>query len=293
MMHKRLALVAVLLLTACQQQQEPPQTLPPQEVLQNAAQATRKLQSAQYLITADYDIDSGATWQAQGVLRIDGTLQESGRQMRFQTDLTAQVQDSVTGDYTLEGLLEVVVLEGENVYLNIQSLKSQPDNMLYDPKLIAQLVDVWWMLPENEMPPESVSLTPDPKLLQAQAEVISIKDEHGIEEVNGIPSYHYSVELDKNKLLSYMESLGSERGEDFSEVDLALSSATTKGEMWIDTENFFIQKFVWNIQDLRYSDIGTADTNFTVTFRNVNSAPAIQPPENAQLFSPAVLLNVE
>lgn len=291
-MKARMLPLVFALLAACTPQQ-PTSSLPPQEVLNLAAQASQKLTSAQYLITADFDVDSGEQWTADGVLRMDGSLYEAGKQMHFQTDVTVDV-DSTEENYTLSSLVEVTVLEGDEVYMKIHSLTSQPSSAMFNPQMIAGITGTWWQLPSQERSPETVSLSPDPALLQAQAQVITVTKDNGITELNGTQAYHYEVELNKEKLITYISQLAKERGQDFSDNELraALQDMEATGEVWIDADTYFMHKFVWDITGLQYSQQGTADLSLTVTFRNHNSAQPIVPPTNWQPFTPAALFTL-
>ena len=173
--------VACLALAACAVQQPSVEALPSDEVLQKATQAAQKLDSAQYLITADVDIDSGNTWQADAIVRMDGMLHNAGEQLRTMSDITAEVEDEADGSYSLNGTVELVVMDkDEEVYLNIHSLTSQPNSSLFPPEVIGQLAGTWWRLPANDTIPASASVTPDPKLLQAQAQVVNVTKDNGI-----------------------------------------------------------------------------------------------------------------
>ncbi|MCA9370853.1 MAG: hypothetical protein KC680_02745 [Candidatus Peregrinibacteria bacterium] len=274
-----------ILLVGCTTVHAPGESLLPEEVLQRTASESQKLDSSQYLITADFDMDSGNTWTAEGVVRMDGIIQHAGKQVRFQTDVTAEITDSTNGDSTIDGTVEVVVMGKDEVYLNIHSLTSQPNSALFQPDVIGKLAGTWWQLPSQDAAPQSTTVTPDPRLLQAQASVITVIADKGITEFNGKMSYHYVVELDKEKLFSYLEALKVET----DEVRASLKDTVAEGEIWIDAETFYVQKVLWNISSLHTSAQATLDTSLTLTFRNQNAAPTIEPPVGAVQFTPAVL----
>lgn len=294
-MRKRFTLPFLcILVAACTQQGSDTPALPPEEVLERAAQATQKLENAQYLITADYDVDSGNTWQAEGVLRLDGILQNAGQQVRFQTDITAQVEDIEQGSYSLDGTVELVVMQEDEVYMNIHSLTSQPNSSLFSPGMIGMIAGKWWFLPSQDRAPETASVTPDPRLLKAQAQVVKVVQDNGVTFFSGSDSYHYDVELDKQKLLQYLASAAKEQGETWNqaEAEEMLAQVEATGELWIDAETFFVEKLVWDISALPFGAKGAADVALTVTFRNHNAAPNIEPPTEAQRLTPAVFFGI-
>lgn len=292
MKSRFLPLLAGLVLAACAGQPAQVEVLPSEEVLQRATQAAQKLDSAQYLVTADVDIDSGNTWQADGIVRMDGILQNAGDQLRTMTDITAEVEDEVQGDYSLNGTVELVVMDKDDeVYLNIHSLTSQPNSTLFPPEVIGQLAGTWWRLPANDTVPASASVTPDPRLLQAQAQVVTVTKDNGVVPFAGSDAYHYDVVLNKDKLQAYILALAEEGDEeiDRAEVESALQNAEATGQIWIDAHNFFLHKLTWEVRSLAYATNGTLDLDLTVTFRNHNAAPRIEPPTGAKMFSPAAL----
>ena len=283
-----------IMLSACTQELPTVDPLPSQEVLQKASQAAQKLDSAQYLVTADFDIDSGNTWIAKGILRMDGTLQNAGEQIRAVTDVTAQVEDELTGNYTLEGTIEVSVMSTDEVYLNIHTLNSEPNDIFFPSEIIRQIAGTWWLLPANDTAPKAATVTPDPRLLQAQAQVVTVTKENGVVPFSGSDAYHYDVELNKEKLITYLMSIAQEKGENISisELEEAFADVVATGELWIDAHNYFVHKLVWDVSALSYANNGLSDFELTVTFRNHNSAPLIEPPRDAKIFSPAALFTM-
>lgn len=293
-MNKRLALLSLgILLTGCQT--TPPVTeLEPQEVLHKTAESAQKLDSAQYIITADFSLDSGNTWQAEGVVRMDGVLQNAGEVVSVQSDVTAEVTDVTDGEYTMDGTIELVVLGDNDVYMNLHSLRTQPSSALFKPEMIGAIAGTWWKLPSQSAAPQSASITPDPRLLQAQAEVVTVTKNNGITEFAGVPAYHYDVALDTEKLMTYVAAIARDKGEtvDIAEIRSSLANVKGNGEIWIDAETFFIHKLVWNIESLPQSTVGTADIALTLTLRNHNNAPTVVPPTEAKVFSPAIFFSL-
>ena len=266
--------------------------MPPEEVLSQAAKATQTLQSAQYLLQADFDATSASS-TTKGTAHIDGILGDAGLELRFTLDLTANQE--VRGQaMSISGNVEVVVLPGDEVFLNIHSLTSQPSSTLFKPELIARLADRWWKLPAGDTPVVIGTVTPDPRLLQAQAQVVKVTKDRGMESVNGRSSYHYDVTLDKEKLLAFLEQQAEQKGEEFdvSAAKIQLSEIDASGQIWIDEQTYYLQKLQWMIAAIPMQNGGTASASFTVTFRNLNSAPNITPPEDATIFSPAVLFTM-
>lgn len=284
----RLSLLLCFALSACSNTVSVQPEISPEEVLKLATRAVKTLESAQYTVQGDFDTTSDAL-TAVGTVRLDGMLADGGEQLRFQMDLTADV-DSLSGDSSVSGTLEVVVISEDEVYMNVHSLISQPSTAFFRPEMIGALAGQWWLLSEDQSPPMADSVTPDPRLFQAQAEVVSVTRDRGIEMINGRDAYHYDTVLDKEKLAEYLDAVAEEKGEQFDteEIIATIDEIEASGQLWIDTETFFVQKINWVVQSMPLKNGGTASITFTVTFRNQNESPAILPPQGAKQFSPAI-----
>ncbi len=288
----RLSLCVCCALVACSSPTTEQSTVAPEEVLERSTRAVQELESAQYVVQADFDLKTDAL-SALGTARMDGMLSDGGEQLRFQLDLTSEVA-SAAGDSSLSGTVEVVVISENEVYLNLHSLSSQPSSEFFRPEMIAALAGKWWLLSEDNSPPITKSVTPDPRLLQAQAQVVSVARDRGIVQINGRDSHHYDVALDTEKLAAYLEAIALEKGQEFDKTKTtkSLEEIQGSGQLWIDAETYFVQKINWVVQSVPLDNGGTASLSFTVTFRNHNDAPAILPPQGATPFSPAIFFTL-
>ena len=284
----RLFLLLCFALSACSNTVSVQPEISPEEVLRLATRAVKTLESAQYTVQGDFDTTSDAL-TAVGTVRLDGMLADSGEQLRFQMDLTADV-DSLSGDSSVSGTLEVVVISEDEVYMNVHSLISQPSTAFFRPEMIGALAGQWWLLSEDQSPPMADSITPDPRLLQAQAQVVTVTRDRGIEVVNGKDAYHYDTVLDKSKLAEYLAAVAQEKGQQFDSAKTlaAIEEIEASGQLWIDKETYYVQKINWVVQSMPLENGGTASIAFTVMFRNHNDTPAILPPQGAKKFSPAI-----
>lgn len=291
-MRVRSTIFAALLIAACAPTQSSTvPSLQPEEVLSRAAKATHTLKSAQYVADGDFESVSG-TQTTSGTFRMDGMLQEAGSQLRFQLDVDATIDD-IEQPSSVSGTVEVVMISPAEVYMNVHSLTSQPSSAIFSPSVIGNIAGKWWSLPEGDTPPVVGTVSPDPRLLDAQAQVVEVTKDRGVEEMHGIPSYHYDVALNKQKLITYLSAVAHEKGVEFSaeETSKQLDAVEASGQLWIDAENFYIQKIMWVIQSLP-TQTGTASVSIEITLRNHNKAPQILPPEEFSEFTPAVFLDL-
>lgn len=292
MKAKLVPILLCIVLVGCKPPAKELVVLPSAEVLERAAKATRMLESVQYLLQGQFDLESEAI-AAKGTLRMDGMLQEAGKQLRFQLDVTADV----TGveDSSIDGTLEVVMLSDDEVYMNLHSLTAQPSSSVFHPELIGAIAGTWWLLPpEDNAPVTGGPITPDPRLLHMQSQVIQVDNDHGIVDLQGEMAYHYDVSIDSQKLLQYLEAVAKEQDDEFSpeEVQESLENISATGQIWINPETFFIEKLSWKIAALPLQFGSTVSSSFTMHFRKHNEAPPILPPQDAKVFNPAILLSL-
>lgn len=267
-------IVSCLVLASCGKPQQIQSTLTSDEVLSRAVRAVQTLDSADYRAEGNFTLRNEG-YSVDGTAHIDGTLADAGAQVRFVVDTDAEVV-LPTSEFSFSGSMEVVVMTEDDIYLNVHSLSTKPDTALFKPEMLQAVTEKWWILTGSEPTPLE-SISPDPRLLQAQAEVVSVTKDKGIETVNGRLAYSYDVELDSEKLLSYLKSHSNSEGDGPKDI----GSIQGSGQLWIDAETYYVQKIIWNIKT------DTSSAAFTVNFTNHNSAAAITPPSNAVEFSPA------
>lgn len=283
-----LTLVCTALVACAPTQQQKSSDIAPEDVLDKAAKATQTLESAQYVLEGDFDATTETT-ATSGTMRLDGVLRNAGEQLRFQFDTDADVQ-TTDGNVSLTASTEMIVLNEDEVYLNVHSFQTQPSAALIRPEIIGNMAGTWWLLPKMQQGANAgASVTPDPTMLRAQAQVVRVTKDRGISTVGGRDVHVYDVELDIDKLVAYLRAVAAEQGEPFdaAKVRASFVDVVASGQLKIDTETYYVQSLRWVIQSFPVST-GSLSASFTITFRNHNNAPDILPPENPQLFSPAV-----
>lgn len=280
----------MILLAACTQQEVSTVTESPEDVLKKAALASQDLESAQYTITGDFDVADGNT-RTSGQVRIDGILGNGGKDVRFQLDGSANVVEP-EGQYTVSGNAEVVSIQPDQLFLQVHSLTVQPNNTLFNPSMLALFMGRWWQLPQNQQALPSTDVAPDPRILSAQSQVVTVANDRGVSELHGVQVRSFDVVLDSEKMIAYLSKIAAEQGEDFDAADMReqLSSLDARGQLWIDIQTYHIVKMQWVVERLQTSDEGELALSFVVSMRNHNAAPHIQAPEDATLFSPLEFL---
>ncbi|MDO8648356.1 MAG: hypothetical protein Q7R81_01085 [Candidatus Peregrinibacteria bacterium] len=270
-----------LLLCACAKRE----ALPTAEVLQRTAAASQQLQSSRFTVKGE---GTGASYDAN--VSLEGILQDGGAQLQFTLQTTGEV--AAEKQHTFAADVDAVIAIGEDAYVRIRSLNISPPHPKLDPRLFTLFLQRWWKIPLQRTPFPPTAITPDPRFLYAQSQVITVTEDRGIKRVEGKDTYVYDVTLDREKLVAFLEQVAEERGEPFNreETIASLAPYTVDGTLWIDADTFFIQRLTWTIASEGVGDPfqGTVDA----VFREHNIAPRIEIPSDAQLLSPALLNGV-
>ena len=290
------SLFAALLLSACQNEQEQIKQekvipkLHSNEVLQRSADATKTLESGTFNGDVQFSRGEGLN-SIQGTANIDGSLNNTNKQVEFALDLSMTGTDAGT-DFAASAQLDIIVAGIQEVYIKLNAISIEPDTTFLSQSAVNAMLGTWWLLPQSEgIEGEIASVTPDPTLLQAQAEVVSLVEDKGIQQLGDGHAYHYLVEVDKEKLVTFMQKAAKDSGEDFDAKAARESLETMQmtGELWIDAESFHTRKLTWNmVQDAEAEEPFTL--TFTASLDNHNAADPIVPPQDAEAFSPMLFI---
>lgn len=291
MSDHRAIVLACLALGACTSASPSIQQLPSDEVLRKAADASAKLETAEYAINGTFDYRAPAG-QANGTMHVDGVLADAGKQVQLKMDLTGSYAQGAGQENAINGTTEIVVIPDDGVYLKLDSLVMQPDTSVIPPELLSKFTGTWWLLPDSTPVPAS-QITPDPSLLRAQSDVVKVVSDHGIVTLGGIPAYHYDVSVDSQKFVRFLSALAEQNHESFDEDESLkkIQSVDSSGELWIDAVTFNLLKVRWDIRALPVSETAVLDVAFTADMKNQNAPVKILPPKDAKAFNPALLLS--
>ena len=270
----------VLVLTSCIGGEK----LPPEEVLKNAARAGQELESSRFTALGNIDFHHGDVLKAT----VNGTLHNAGRQSQFTTNLTGKLTQGDVS-YGISSSFDVFVALEHELYGKVQAFDIDPPHPLLRTEAMQNLLGRWWKLQEQDMMSTAESVTPDPSLLRAQAEIVHVTKSHGLEKLNGRTVYHYDVSIDKDKLATFLAKLSRDSGEslDAKSAVRSISDYHPTGELWIDAETFVVHRLLWNISR---EEPNPFMSSFRIDFSDHNRAPQISPPADFELFSPMLLL---
>lgn len=284
-MTKRLVplLPGLLLLSACARLG----TLPPEEVLRRATAASARLQSVAYDARVEIAVP-GPKPAGDVTADLRGVLAQAGRQ----ASVSANVRGSVPrgGATTTFQLTADAVRDGRDLYVLVQTLTVNP----VPPALrgIGNLLGRWWRIPgDGPSVAGAPALTPDPLLLRAQADVVTVTADRGHSLVNGREVYRYAVAIDAEKLIAFLAARAQEEGRPFDAAAARgeLARYDAAGELWIDVHNFLLHRLAWTIT--AKDDPLPLRMHFTADLRQHDAAPPVTVPMDAEILPSALPLD--
>jgi hypothetical protein len=221
---------------------------------------------------------------------LGGVSQHAGTEFELQNEIRGTLtEDGI--DHKVQGSLELILLARREVLLHVTTLTIDPPSTLLNQDAISRLLGAWWKLPSKDEGKTTESISPDPSLLRMQADVIKVTKDHGLEKINDHDTYHYDVTIDPEKLLTFMRSEAEERHQVFNEDQASqfLQTFQATGEVWIDSESFFIRRLEWNVTSSEEKKESSLHANLHLDLTDHNTAPEISPPTDVKTFSPALL----
>lgn len=266
---------ALLVLASCAR----PATLPPEEVLQRAARASREMPSARFTARLVLDGPDASPLPMHAELDAQGRMQHGGRQMAF----SLEGSGNSGPDTAWQGKAEVVIAGENDVYVLLREFTAPSSDETLS-LLIGQFLNQWWHLPPGETPPAAPGMTPDPQMLRMQADIVDVVRDRGLATVHGRSTYHYDVKLNPEKLQRFLEEVAKERGEpaDAAEQKALTEGIDGTGELRIDADTFAVQGLRWTISSGDQSRPMTVHAEFDIT--DFESGEAIGPPKDARVL---------
>lgn len=227
--------------------------------------------------------NESGSWIVRMQAQLDGVLQNGGRSMQMATEIKG-VLSSEAQTHALHALADAVTEQGTERYVRLRSLTIEPPHPSIVQESIVTVQGQWWRLAPGLSGGSALFMTPDPSLLRAQAEILRVTRDRGIQRIHGKDAYRYDVTVDPVRLLLYLQRVAEQSGQAFDRVEaaelLALYDAT--GELWIDAETFLPHRISWQVS-LRADALRVFA--LTVDLTRHNDADPVRPPADAQDLS--------
>lgn len=282
------SVLSVLLLSGCIAPDQPPEDMgpPPEEVLRSAVTASQLLESASIRAEAQLRSVDFSGEAITGNLTMEGEMADSGNALALDVDVQFTSAASEDGS-ALQADFQVIVLDQDEVYLWLESLTSDGPFQFFDPQLVQNFVGTWWyMPPESEA--ENARIAPDPRLLHAQASIVSVTENHGADVIGTTHVYRYGVSIDPDKLSQYLMQMSEQNGQPppTEEEIAAFPVLGSTGELWIDAQTGYIHRLKWRLPNIP-SVLGQSLTmDLSVDISDHNGQHTITPPPAYETFSP-------
>ena len=284
-------LLSACMLVSCLPGESNVPNIAPEEVLRRSADASRTLQSATFNGSADIKIERQDAGTVVSYFSLDGALQDSGQKLHLVVD-GAVAGGTPEKPIEGEGKLEIIAARNSDLFFFLHSLKMTDAQSAFSPSMIETIVGSWWHMPVQQQD-GIVSITPDPSLLKAQAEVVKVTEDHGIDTLDGEKAFHYDVAIEPELLVDFLRKVSDDKGEEFKEEEVRKTIGQTEmtGSLWIDINTYYVHRLEWNIvQNIDDSESPKVTIIFELDMRNQNKADPIVIPEDAKEFSPFVLI---
>ena len=281
----------LLLLVGCSHEKIESQ-LPPEEVLRNAARASLTLESARYELNGNFTVTDANDVATTGHVQLNGVLQDSGNQIQFGA-VVGVTTPGEPANSVFSADVDVIVAGKQDLYVKLNEFSADGPNQLFNDQLVQQFSGKWWNLPSREDQLSFVSITPDPRLLNAQAQVVKVLKDRGMSSIHERSAYRYDVAIDSEKLIAYLRESVTEKGEQFDEeaTRSSIENLSAEGEIWIDAETYYVQRLKWNVTQSVNEASKDFSINFTVDFLDHDNAESIDIPTDAELFTPLMFFD--
>ncbi len=257
--------------------------LPAEDVLREAASVASTLTSVAFHGTVQ--VEQQKDMVAQGDFNVEGRMSDAGANIALAIDGTL----TMGGDAPVvaNGQFQVILAGKQNTFLRFDNLTVSPDGAFIQQAMLNTLIGTWWRLPGSGSTVTIASITPDPALIRAQSQVVTVTKDNGITTLDGADVYHFGVTVDPEKLRTYLKQLAEERQEPYDEetVEAFIEQTVMTGQLWIDANDYYLRKVEW--EAIQQED-GKTVGHFTLalTFTDQNEAEAVIPPAESQEFSP-------
>ncbi len=224
LMHLRLVIASVILLSGCVARQP----LPSDVVLENSVKANQKLASAEFTFDASFDSNEAVfVGLTRGTMNAAGIIQNGGRQLQAEVSIKPEENQSPI-DFT------IIKADEDETYLKFKATGDEDQS-------VNILKDRWFVLPTGAA---GSTLTPDPEFLRALSAIVTITRDQGIGSINGYAAYEYDVALDAEKLRQFFVVSGNSANEAQGMID-ELKNMNITGKMWIDADTFVLRRLQW------------------------------------------------
>ena len=294
-----LALVATLLLSACNKPLEAPEA-----VIEKAKQAVIDVQSGQVEVVATVDGNNG-----RDDLDFDGNMsltfdkrEEDNSKFDLHLDVSGKMQ---TGEQNLDGDLDVNFITMDKEYYVMLNELSSSDPSVASIEPFINLYSGKWLriaedfIPENirELQGQDEAFMLKKKQLEdlfAETTLFDVVKEYGVEKLNGHSVHHYGLAVNMNGFKDYMSKAAIIDGRELTQQEIeeavTVLSYIREAEVYIDVDTYHIIKSVFRFSGEAISSDASLEVEIVVDGSDYNKSVSIEVPEDAEDFNPLNLI---
>lgn len=282
-----IALVAVLAGCAA----APPPEKPADEVLKDGLMNLTEVKAYSYDLALKGDLTDPLGDDVQFDFMLKGAMDAMDMSM---PKMVLNLDGSATSDAGGGNMKGEVRLDAESLYFNIMDLAVDGEEL---PAEFTEMMNKWWMIPVPEgaleefgmMYEEDEAMKEEMKQAMEDVKVFATPEFVGTENVMGVSSHRYKVNVDKRALLEFAREASEAQGDtvsdaEFEEALAELDSVDIAGDVWVTVDTGIMNKFDGTIT-LRGGEGEPSGTiSMTVTLGNFGEAVTVQAPADAEEF---------
>lgn len=286
--------IALSFLSACSKKT-------PEDILVKTKQALVDLNSGKVKVTFDINTEDEKT-----LLAIQGDIEATFDQTMPQSkvDFVLNLQGAVTTDGQKAGLTLSLqgLRNGVDYYFKMNQLNTTAESLQFLQTIFNSYQEKWLRLDESFIPPQITSLggsTLDELNLKqrqdlfVQTELFTIKEDKGIQTLNGLEVYDLVLNLEKDAFKNYVRQIVALEGQIIPESELEAMTAALNQvkniEIFVDPETYYIYKANINLYNTTSEEGLDFKIDLTFEGTDFNQAVKVTPPQNAEDFNPLAL----
>ncbi|MCX6807876.1 MAG: hypothetical protein NTZ80_03735 [Patescibacteria group bacterium] len=220
-------------------------------------------------------------------------------------DINANVKGSVEmkeGKYAGEIGAEIIQKD-KSLYFKLNDIKMDGEMAMLVNLMADGYKGKWYEMPTSTLLGDAnmQKLDKQEEMMQAVRDVIAetplfdLRRDNGIEKINDIDSFHYTVGLNRDgvkQLARKMMELSGEKvyDEEMRDLDAQLDTLNQDIDLWIDIEDYYLMKLSMNVVGSDPEDEKSSyDVRLTVNMTEHDESIDVEEPEDAATFDPSML----
>lgn len=299
-----LTLVSVVTLSGCDQKIL---DMDPQEVLRKMTVRMLEVETSSF--EGEVNLEAGGANEGVDLeIKMKGRSDKSDEDNQ-KSEVEMEVEGKITGPETefAGGLKFEMVQMGQEMFFKLESLDLEGEEAVMINQLVSMFLGQWFKIGADMLPlvatgflesnDEQKALMNEVRKLASETDFFKLEKDHGIEQMGGEETVHFSVRLDRDGAKKFLQLVGMQMGTvipdaDLAQLDVMLDSLTEGIDLWIDTDDFDVMKMQMALVGQFEGEDGDADFDMRVEVEMSDHGEKMQieEPEGAQDFNPLMMM---